>query len=314
MEKTTLKNISVKKHTFKRKLKAWQTRFHNRQQHLGGIPKPDESEHTCIHCGYNYKGRLCPQCGMPASWKRFSAKQLLNSFLDIWGLGNRPMFRSMGHLLWRPGYMIRDYLSGHYLSYFPPFKMLAVLIVLTTFIVWILGIENINFTKSGSFLEKLEENMSGKSLTIMKGVKTVYLTIVNNHLYRVLTQNLIIVLAAWLVFRKREIQLDCKTRRRLNLVETFYSQIYINCQFQLVTLLYIILRLRIPTIDFYPYAVPDLLVTIILGYDFHQLYQLSFGGTVWRVFLFILLTALIYVVLLCLLLLFAMVLYIATNV
>ena len=36
MEKTTLKNISVKKHTFKRKLKAWQTRFHNRQQHLGG--------------------------------------------------------------------------------------------------------------------------------------------------------------------------------------------------------------------------------------------------------------------------------------
>ena len=51
------------------------------------------------------------------------------NFLDIWGLGNRPMFRTLRELFWRPGYMVRDYLNGHRQFYFPPFKLLAVVIV-----------------------------------------------------------------------------------------------------------------------------------------------------------------------------------------
>ena len=311
MKKNEIK--SKVKHTFGRKLKTWVNRYRNRQLHLGALPKADETEHTCRHCGYTYKGRLCPQCGMPAEWKRFTPKQLMNSFLDIWGMGNRPMFRSMGHLLWRPGYMIRDYLSGHFLSYFPPFKMLAILIVLTAFLVWIVGVDTTTPVTGISLLKKMEAKMTGSSLMIMKGLENVMLTLANNHLYRVLTENLIIVFAAWFVFHKREINLDKTTKRTLNLVETFYSQIYINCQFQLLTLAMILFRCNIPAIDLFPYAVPDWLALIVLGYDFQQLYQLKVWGAVWRTLLFFIVTIAIYILLFILMILFAVILMLASN-
>ena len=46
-------------------------------------------------------------------------------------MGNRPMFRTLGELFWRPGYMIRDYLQGMQMAYFPPFKMFFLLVALT---------------------------------------------------------------------------------------------------------------------------------------------------------------------------------------
>lgn len=52
-------------------------------------------------------------------------------FLDVWGLGNRGMFRTLRDLLLRPGYMIRDYLSGMQMAYFPPFKMFFLLSTLS---------------------------------------------------------------------------------------------------------------------------------------------------------------------------------------
>ena len=300
-----LKSVATKKHTLKRKLKAWAIRYRNRQQYLAAVPKIDETEHTCRHCGYTYKGRLCPQCGMSAGWKRFTPKQLMNSFLDIWGMGNRPMFRSMGHLLWRPGYMIRDYLAGHFLSYVPPFKMLAILIVLTAFLVWIVGVDITTPVKGTSFFQYMEKEMSGNALLIMKGLENVVQTISTKHLYGVLAENIVIVFAVWLVFRKREIVIDKTTKRSLNLVETFYSQIYINCQFQLVTLGMILFKCKVPSIDLFPYAVPDLLVIFILAYDFRQLYQLNIWGTIWRTALIFIIMISFYVMLFFLMLLFA---------
>jgi len=39
-------------------------------------------------------------------------------------MGNRGMFRTLRDLVLRPGYMIRDYISGMQMAYFPPFKLL----------------------------------------------------------------------------------------------------------------------------------------------------------------------------------------------
>jgi hypothetical protein len=58
---------------------------------------------------------------------RFSFKKAALLFLDVWGVGNRSMFRSIRDLMLRPGFMIRDYLSGMQSAYFPPFKMFFLL-------------------------------------------------------------------------------------------------------------------------------------------------------------------------------------------
>ena len=96
-------------------------------------PLSDE-EHDCATCGTHYQGNYCPRCGQSASIGRYSFKNALLLFLDVWGLGNRGMFRSLRDLVLRPGYMIRDYLSGMQMAYFPPFKMLFLLITFSVMV------------------------------------------------------------------------------------------------------------------------------------------------------------------------------------
>ena len=86
-----------------------------------------EEAHECPTCGTNYQGNYCPRCGQSARIGRYSLKKALLLFLDVWGMGNRGMFRTLRDLLLRPGYMIRDYLHGMQMAYFPPFKMFFLL-------------------------------------------------------------------------------------------------------------------------------------------------------------------------------------------
>ena len=89
-----------------------------------------EEPHECATCGTRYDGNYCPRCGQSAKIGRYSFKNALLLFLDVWGLGNRGMFRSIRDLILRPGYMIRDYLRGMQMAYFPPFKMFFLLLAL----------------------------------------------------------------------------------------------------------------------------------------------------------------------------------------
>ena len=60
--------------------------------------------------------------------RRFSLRKTILLFLDEWGLGNRNLlFRCLRDLMLRPGYMIRDYLSGMQSAYFSPFKLFFLL-------------------------------------------------------------------------------------------------------------------------------------------------------------------------------------------
>ena len=93
-----------------------------------------QEDHICATCGTSYQGNYCPRCGQSSRIGRYSLKATLLLFLDVWGLGNRGMFRSIRDLLLRPGYMIRDYLSGMQMAYFPPFKMYFLLAALSIFV------------------------------------------------------------------------------------------------------------------------------------------------------------------------------------
>ena len=236
--------------------------------------------HTCKHCGHEFVGRMCPMCGMPADWQRFTWRRLLNGFLDIWGMGNRPMFRSMGHLLWRPGYMIRDYLGGHYLSYFPPFKMLAVLTVFVALIIWLFGID----TETSVAEATISDKDPFAHYAILEGYQKVREFLLGNALYALLLQIVMLVVAVWLVFR----------RKGLNFVETFFAMVYISCQMQLVAIVWLLLTQTLIRNSLFPFSLPEVVVLALLAFDFRQLYSLSVWGTVWRTLLVTLLLLLLY--------------------
>ncbi|MGN0214026.1 MAG: DUF3667 domain-containing protein [Muribaculaceae bacterium] len=84
-------------------------------------------EVVCKNCGTTFAAGYCPVCGQQADTPRITARSMLLRTLDVWGLGNRSMPRTMLHLILRPGYMISDYIKGRRQPYFPPIKMLFVL-------------------------------------------------------------------------------------------------------------------------------------------------------------------------------------------
>jgi hypothetical protein len=130
-----------------RQFKKWQHQPHE-------VAPLSEEMHECATCGTHFEGNYCPRCGQSAQIGRYSFKKALLLFLDVWGVGNRGMFRSIRDLLFRPGYMIRDYLRGMQMAYFPPFKMLFLLCTLSILVNSGMNIQGVNRFK------ELEEDFS----------------------------------------------------------------------------------------------------------------------------------------------------------
>ena len=115
----------------KERRKMWYRAFRMWQRRPHEVKPLSENQHACASCGTLYQGNYCPRCGQSAVVGRFSFKKALLLFLDVWGIGNRGMFRS---IMFRPGYMIHDYLGGMQSAYFPPFKMFFLLTALSLLI------------------------------------------------------------------------------------------------------------------------------------------------------------------------------------
>ncbi len=124
-----------------REFREWQKVPHH-------VKPMSEEEHVCPTCGRRFEGNYCPQCGQSSKIGRYSFKNAFLLFIDVWGVGNRGMFRSIRDLLLRPGYMIRDYLRGMQMAYFPPFKMFFLLCALSLLIYSGLNIKGINQLES----------------------------------------------------------------------------------------------------------------------------------------------------------------------
>ena len=120
-----------------RQFKKWQHQPHQ-------VAPLSEEMHECATCGTHFEGNYCPRCGQSAQIGRYSFKKALLLFLDVWGVGNRGMFRSIRDLLLRPGYMINDYLRGMQMAYFPPFKMLFLLCTLSILVDSGMNIQGVN--------------------------------------------------------------------------------------------------------------------------------------------------------------------------
>ena len=110
--------------TAKRAFHLWQIRPHE-------VAPLSNTPCKCACCGTEFVGNFCPRCGQSASVNRFSLKQAIDLFLDVWDVNNRSVFRTMRDMLLRPGYMIRDYLNGMQAGYFSPFKMFFLLATLS---------------------------------------------------------------------------------------------------------------------------------------------------------------------------------------
>lgn len=165
--------------TFKQKCRTWLQDFRTWQQKPYEVKPLSNEQHTCSTCGTQFTGNYCPRCGQSSIVGRFSFKKATLLFLDVWGLGNRGMFRSIRDLMFRPGYMIRDYLRGMQSAYFPPFKMFFLLAAFSLVVEHGLDLGLYGDTKQTANQQKTEqvektakEEKEAKSETNEKEVKS----------------------------------------------------------------------------------------------------------------------------------------------
>ena len=285
-----------------------------------------EEQHECATCGTHYEGNYCPRCGQSARIGRYSFKKAILLFLDVWGLGNRGMFRSIRDLILRPGYMIRDYLRGMQMAYFPPFKMFFLLLALWLVVDSGLNIQFVNRDKQNeketeqifsrlkpkvtmSEDEKVDEKKTGILFTKEEKEKMfnqeyerrsgeVGDWIEQHSSLLVLAGLLLFSLPLYLLFRRSPAIPD------LRLSECFVAMVYITDMILIYGIIPSLLCFSVKAEIYY-----DMLSLLLAIIPIKQLSGYSYFSTIWR-----LLAAFIPFVIMCMILLIAGIIIIAFSI
>jgi hypothetical protein len=84
---------------------------------------PDE---PCLNCGDTTPGRFCPTCGQRKTEVLVSVRTLLADVLEDQLVLNRALPRTLGALLFRPGFLTEEYVRGRIVRYIAPFRLYLV--------------------------------------------------------------------------------------------------------------------------------------------------------------------------------------------
>lgn len=146
------KNVSSWLSFGKTRLRA----LHIRQIHGKSIPPANEEPCTCLNCGTTYTGNYCNRCGQSRRTSRYRLSNALKNILG--GLTNidNGFGRTLLDLLYRPGYMIRDFIGGKRRLYFRPFQTLFILAALYIIAVQLIDPEALTHRQQAKNKEKIE--------------------------------------------------------------------------------------------------------------------------------------------------------------
>lgn len=200
--------------------------------------------------------------------------------------GDNVFFRTAGALLFRPGYMVRDYLYGRRVRYFKPVQMLVRLVAVFVLLSYIFDRQYsaIHFMSDDIVSEHVHSELLARAISALSSLLS------NKAIYSLLLA-LIGVLPFKLAF------LGCKYRRPkgtmvgLNIAEHYYALVYLSC-LNLVVSILITPFSAIETVSsiFNSFTFPLLLAFSSIIYA--QIFEIKAWKSILRSLLAIILTAL----------------------
>ena len=242
--------------------------------------------HGCCNCGAESENNYCPRCGQKAVYGPITWHSVGQGILDVWGVGTRSLPYSLWQLIWRPGYLIRDYINGKRQASFPPVKMLVIVAVVLALLNNLLGMD-------------YTDNSGGVAATDFESFFDAIFDWMGNHIaWAVLIGFSLFIVPVWFLFRK------APRLPRHTLPQGFYIQVFIGVQFVLFMLLLLLLFYIIPNQSNNGNEATAFMLVIILPImlmcDYKQLFGYGWWGTIWRVLVAILLALFVGKVVKCL--------------
>ena len=218
---------------------------------------------------------------------RITVRSVLLNFADLWGLGSRSIFNVIGHLMWRPGYMISDYLNGKQGRYLQPAKTLIVTTLFMVQIAWLTGTEIPQWEDKLPGMEKSlaevpDSGLKTAALRFTVGLDVFHHWCDDHRAFGMMAGSLICIMMTWLLFRRS----PRANGEDYNLAEITTAYLYILCQLQVITILAMLATWGLQvnessTVFLLPYAI----IFVVFYADFKQLFGRSWWGTLWRTFL-----------------------------
>ncbi|MBO4306973.1 MAG: DUF3667 domain-containing protein [Bacteroidales bacterium] len=254
-------------------------RFRSWQKTPRSYSYQDLGNHCCSNCGYEFNGNFCPICGQNFSDDRITWRSVWQGITRIWNMDSRSLPTTLWQLLWRPGYLIRDYISGHKQVCHPPTNTLFAVAIIYVIIMHLLGSEN---------------NVS----VVGDGVAPVFvylLTWLSEHpAWGMMTATMAMIIPTWILFHY------APHYTHHTLPESIFIQLFMST-LMLICILLAELSERFLHIEFIV-----LLIPLYYYIAYRQLFGYRFWSTFWR----ILVCAIVWVFILCF---FAIILFIPGN-
>ena len=83
---------------------------------------PNTSEPCrCLNCGTTFTGNYCPRCGQHRKTQRYHLSSILRNLAAAFFNIDHGFRRTAVELVYRPGYLMDDFLNGKRVNYFQPF-------------------------------------------------------------------------------------------------------------------------------------------------------------------------------------------------
>jgi cbb3-type cytochrome oxidase subunit 3 len=186
---------------------------------------------------------------------RVGWKSLKENIALLWGLDSRSLSYTLFQLLTRPGYLVRDYISGRRQVSFPPVKMLVIVSLFMVIFESVFHLENevvsihFNIPEIDNVIKWFNDNKS----------------------WGTLFYQIFFILPTWVVFR------FAPGYPRHTLPEGFFLQIFVSTQSLLLTFL-----------DYLSADFENVVATIFLIITYRQLFGYSWWGTLWRLIITVL--------------------------
>lgn len=216
-----------------------------------------EPQH-CNNCGNDFVGNFCPYCSQRAGVGRVTWRSVHQGVMDIWGLGTRSLLYTLLQLLLRPGQLIGEYISGKRQVSFPPVKMLFIVALIYSAVVYwffpsVLGID-------------IEKPAEGPLNAFDEWARSHYS-------WSSLLMSIFAIVPTWVMFRNSP-----RNTRHL-LPEGFFIQIFLSVLFILTNFLVIPISLIQYQVGLFINML-FLMVYYIIVYK--KLFGYSLWGTLWR--------------------------------
>ena len=225
----------------------------------------------CHNCGMEFRDNFCPRCGQRAEVGRVGWNSIRENITLLWGLDSRSLSYTLVQLMGRPGYLVRDYISGHRQVSFPPVKALVLVCLFVVLFETVFHVENevlpikFDVQKINAIVEWVNSQKSWATLFFQS-------------LY---------ILPTWLVFR------FAPGYPRHTLPEGFFLQVFLS-----------VMSLLLCFLGYWNGYVETVLWTVYMYIAYRQLFGYGWWSTLWRLVAVILsqlaiMTAVLVIVIVC---------------